>query len=149
MKSENEIFSTTGLSARDQITEWCKDLKKTVGNSIHGTLLDWWITPPNTHVDKQQITLAIKKADGVVWGISIPDTIYMRDRVERSQPGDSIGLRYEGDKDTGKMQPAKIIKFYNPDAEARHEKGETKITTAKVDAKSAVSQDVDSDDEPF
>jgi hypothetical protein len=129
MKTADEIFSANSLPAREQVAKenWYK-IKETIGNAIHGTFMGWWLSASTGAGFKDQIGIAIKKDDGTVWGVSVGDTKYMRSRLETSIVGDAVGFRYEGDKDTGKPQPAKIVKFYNPDAEARRIKGDVKIT---------------------
>lgn len=140
MRNAEQIFNAESLPAREQVSKdnWYK-IKETIGNSIHGIFLGWWISPANNAGFKDQLGVAIKVADGTVWGVSIGDTSYMRARLEVSIVGDEVGFRYEGDKDTGKPQPAKIVKFYNPDAEARRVKGEVKITAPESPTVSAAS----------
>lgn len=145
MKSANEIFNNKSLPAREQVTTWYK-IKETIGNSVHGKFLGWWITPPSQKVDKQQVSMAIEIENGEVYGISLSDTPYMRQRLEISIPGDEVGVRYEGDKDTGKPQAAKIVKFYNPDAEDRRLKGDEK--KSEPEATTTVQAETPVEDEP-
>lgn len=133
---EKDIFSQSGLPAREQVSEWF-NIKEAVGTKIAGLFQGWWISPANKAGFKDQIGVALKLADGKIVGISLGDTPYMRSRIEPSQVGDRVGLKYEGDKDTGKPQPAKIIKFYNPDLEARREKGTVVISKPETISKSS------------
>ncbi len=116
--NEADIFSQAGLPAREQVSDWF-NIKKEIGTKIAGIFQGWWISKANAEGFKDQIGIAIKLDDGKIVGVSLGDTPYMRSRIEPSQVGDRVGLKYEGDKDTGKPQPAKIIKFYNPDLESR------------------------------
>lgn len=152
---EKDIFSQAGLPAREQVSDWV-NIKKAVGDKIAGTFMGWWISKSNNTSYKDQIGIAIKTADGKVVGVSVSDTPYMRSRIEPSQVGDRVGLKYEGDKDTGKPQPAKIIKFYNPDLEVRREKGSVVISKPEEITKSPTDKanaEFDSmggdDDQPF
>lgn len=131
MTNENDVFSASGLPAREQVSEWV-NIKKNIGDKVHGIFMGWWISKSNDSNFKDQIGIALKREDGVMVGISVSDTPYMRERVEGSQIGDRAGLKYEGDKDTGKPQPAKIVKFYNPDLELRRSKGEVRVSTPEV-----------------
>jgi len=132
MKTASEIFSGAGLPAREQVSKenWYK-IKEKIGNQIHGTFMGWWVSKGNPGFN-DQLGVAIKTPEGVVMGVSVPDTTYMRGRLQTALVGDNVGFRYEGDKDVGKPQPAKIVKFYNPDGEARHAKGETVISTPEI-----------------
>lgn len=116
-----DIFDKASLSARDQVDGW-ENIRKTIGDSIAGVFLGWWTKPAEGQF-KAQIGIALRQEDGKVLGTTVTDTDYMRQRIAQTQVGDSVGLRYEGDKDTGNLQPAKIIKFYNPDLEERNKKG--------------------------
>lgn len=129
--NEKDIFSQDGLPAREQVSEWF-NVKEKVGTKIMGEFMGWWISPANKPGFKDQIGVALRTADGKVLGVSLGDTSYMRSRIEPSKIGDRVGLKYEGDKDTGQIQPAKIIKFYNPDLEARRSKGEVVISKPEV-----------------
>lgn len=126
MNSE-DVFSTGGLPPREQVASWFK-IKDKVGTKISGIFVGWWISPPNKNVDKEQIGVAIKIDDGTVVGVSLSSTSYMQERLKEALPGDKVGIKYEGDKDVGKPQPAKIVKFYNLDGETRRKEGNVKIT---------------------
>lgn len=150
--NEEDIFSQKGLPAREQVTTWF-NIKESVGTKIAGTFQGWWISPSSKPGFKDQIGIALRLADGSIVGVSLGDTAYMRSRIEPSQVGDQVGLKYEGDKDTGQIQPAKIIKFYNPDLEARREKGTVVISKPEQLAKPSSVEDVFSttseDENPF
>lgn len=139
--NEADIFSAAGLPAREQVTEWYK-IKSEIGNKVTGTFLGWWLTPANDRVDKDQVGFAVKVSEGRVLGISLADTAYIRSRLEPSLPGDIVGVRYEGDKDTGKPQPAKIVKFYNPALEERRAKGVMKMNAPTVSTEAEEDEDV-------
>lgn len=133
--NDEEIFSSEALSARDQVTEWV-NIKKNVGDKVSGVFLGFWESPAQNGF-KAQLGLALKRKDEVVVGVNVTDTTYMRSRVEASKVGDRVGLQYVGEKDTGQIQKAKIVKYYNPDAEERNRKGEVSIPSkpiATVDA---------------
>lgn len=117
----DDIFDTNALSARDQVSEWVK-IKETIGDSVSGTFLGWWEVAPHDGF-KAQIGIAIKTKEEKVVGVNVSDTSYMRGNILTTNIGDRIGLRYEGDKDTGQIQKAKIIKFYNPDRSKREKDG--------------------------
>lgn len=138
--TEQDIFSKSGLPAREQVAEWV-NIKKSIGDKVFGTFMGWWISPSNQAGFKDQIGVAIKNAEGKVIGVSVGDTSYMRSRIEPSQVGDRVGLKYEGDKDTGKPQPAKIVKFYNPDLEARREKGQAVVISKPEELASGAKKD--------
>lgn len=121
MKNEQDIFSSAALSPRDQVSDWA-NIKKAVGDKVSGTFQGYWETPAKDGF-KAQLGIAYRDAEGKVWGINVNDNSYFRSQIELSKAGDSIGLRYEGDKDTGQIQKAKIIKFYNPDLQARKSSG--------------------------
>jgi len=129
--NEADVFSPQGLPAREQVTEWFK-IKETIGNKIMGTFMGWWVKPSDNTSYQDQVGVALKKADGTVVGVSLSDTPYVRGRLELSQIGDRVGVKYEGDKDTGKPQPAKIVKIYNPDLEARKESGTVRTTAPEI-----------------
>lgn len=141
--SEASVFSASGLPPREQVSEWV-NIKKNVGDKVHGIFMGWWISPARQEGFKDQIGIAIKQGDKVV-GVSVGDTPYMRDRVQGSLPGDEVGLKYEGDKDTGKLQPAKIVKFYNPAMEERRKKGT--LTASQPEVLAAPANVTGSDDE--
>lgn len=130
MRNEQDIFSSAGLSARDQVTDWVT-VKKNIGDKVAGKFMGYWEVPPRGEF-KAQLAVALKTADGKVVGINLNDSPYMRPRVEGSQIGDDVGIRYEGDKDTGKIQKAKIIKYYNPDMEERRAKGQVVKTAPEA-----------------
>jgi len=129
--NEQDIFSSAGLPAREQVTTWFK-IKEKVGNKVSGEFLGAWFKEADAGFNAS-IGVAIKQTDGSVVGVSLSDTPYMRSRVEPSQIGDMVGIKYEGDKDTGKPQPAKIVKFYNPALEERRKKGEVKETPLQIE----------------
>lgn len=149
---EEDIFSSAGLPAREQVSDWF-NIKEAVGTKIMGVFMGWWISPSNNASFKDQIGVALKTADGKVIGVSLGDTPYMRGRIAPSQIGDKVGLKYESDKDTGKPQPAKIIKFYNPDLEKRVASG-TAVISKPEELKASVAEAPDFDapndsDQPF
>lgn len=123
--NESDIFSDKGLPAREQVSEWI-NIKKNIGDRVFGVFLGWWVSPSNKAGFKDQLGVALKRDDGVIIGISVGDTSYMRSRLEPSEIGDEVGFKYEGDKDTGQIQPAKIVKFYNPALEERRASGQLK-----------------------
>lgn len=138
--NEADIFSQKGLPAREQVSDWF-NIKEKIGTKIAGIFQGWWISPANQAGFKDQIGVALKLEDGKIVGVSLGDTPYMRSRIEPSQVGDRVGLKYEDDKDTGKPQPAKIIKFYNPDLEERREKGTVTISKPETISKSKSALD--------
>lgn len=142
-----DIFDSSSLSARDQVVEWV-NIRKNVGDKVAGIFQGWWISPARDGF-KQQIGIALKREDGVVVGVNVTDTNYMRQRIEPTQVGDSVGLKYEGDKDTGNIQPAKIIKFYNPDLEERIKRGEKSVGSKPATVADLPPNDGDdSEDDP-
>lgn len=143
----SNIFDKTSLPARDQVEDWA-NIKTNIGDSVSGQMIGWWTTPAKDGF-KAQIGIAIKKEDdGKVVGVNVSDTQYMRDNVTCSQIGDRIGLRYEGDKDTGKPQPAKIIKFYNPDR-AEREKNGIISQGSQPQSSPAITPPADTEEEDF
>lgn len=150
-KTESDIFSVNGLPPREQVTEWV-NIKKNIGDKVHGIFMGWWEAPSTNAGFKDQLSVAIQTDDGTVIGISVADTPYMRSRLVPSAAGDRVGLKYEGDKDTGKPQPAKIVKFYNPDMEERRKKGEVKSSApdnAAVQKGDVTLTDIEGDEEAF
>lgn len=139
--NEADIFSAKGLPAREQVSEWF-NIKEKIGTKIAGVFQGWWISPANKAGFKDQIGVALL-VDGKILGVSLGDTPYMRSRIEPSQVGDRVGLKYEGDKDTGQIQPAKIIKFYNPDLEERRAKGTVVISKPEQLSKTEVEKKAD------
>lgn len=147
--SEASVFSASGLPARERVTEWV-NIKKNVGDKVHGIFLGWWINKSRQEGFKDQISMALEQADGKIVGVSVADTVYMRSRIEGTEVGDEVGLKYEGDKDTGKPQKAKIVKFYNPALEERKKKGEVKVTLPEsVDEAPATAPASDDEDPGF
>lgn len=136
--NEKDIFSASGLPAREQVSEWI-NIKGKIGDKVMGTFLGWWISPAQKAGFKDQIGIALKLADGKVVGVSVGDTSYMRSRIEPSEIGDAVGLKYEGDKDTGQILPAKIVKFYNPALEERRKAGTVKVTAPEQLSKPAIA----------
>lgn len=120
--NEADVFNGDALSPRDQVSEWV-NIKKNVGDKVSGIFMGWWESPAQNGF-KAQLGIALRQNDGKVVGVNVTDTSYMRQRISPSQIGDRVGLKFEGEKDTGQIQKAKIIKFYNPDLEARNRKGE-------------------------
>ncbi len=153
--NEQDIFNAAGLPAREQVSEWA-DIRKNVGDKVMGVFMGWWESKATKPGFKDQLGVALKQADGKVIGISVGDTSYMRSRLEPSEIGDKVGFKYEGDKDTGQIQPAKIIKFYNPDMEARREKGTLKVSAPESATSSpsattteATLEDIAGEEQPF
>lgn len=149
---DEDIFSQAGLPAREQVTEWVK-IKEKIGDKVSGIFMGWWVSKSNKPGFKDQIGIAIRLADGKVVGVSVGDTGYMRSRIEPSKVGDRVGLKYEGDKDTGQIQKAKIVKFYNPDLQARQEAGEAVVISkpeivGNANPNAPVDNDVE-DEDPF
>lgn len=133
--SQEDIFDQGNLSPREQVTDWV-NIKKAVGDSVSGLFMGWWEVAAHAGF-KEQLGIAIRQDDGKVFGVNLNDTEYFRGKLAVTQGGDSIGLRYEGDKDTGQMQPAKIIKFYNKSQTAREKDGVKSVgtvATEKIDA---------------
>lgn len=132
--SEADIFSGEGLSPRDRVSDWA-NIKKNIGDRVSGKFLGYWEVAARDGF-KPQLGIAYEDASGKVWGINVNDNSYFRSQIELSQPGDAIGLKYEGDKDTGQIQKAKIIKFYNPALQARKAAGvKVEITKPEASAK--------------
>ncbi len=131
----SDIFDAKNLSPREQVSEWV-NIKTNIGDNVSGTFQGWWEAAGQDGF-KDQIGLAIKRTDGVIVGVNCGDNTYFRGKLATTQLGDEIGLRYEGDKDTGQIQKAKIIKFYNKSQTEREEKGEKSIgVEASVEAPS-------------
>lgn len=146
--TEKDIFSPDGLPAREQVSEWV-NIKKNIGDKIHGTFMGWWISPANKAGFKDQIGVALKLEDGKIVGVSQNDTDYMRRRLEPSMIGDMVGFKYEGDKDTGKPQAAKIVKFYNPALEKRRAEGKITISQPEQLSTGGTHSEAPSLDEAF
>jgi hypothetical protein len=144
--SEASVFSASGLPARERVTEWV-NIKKNVGDKVYGIFLGWWINKSRQEGFKDQISMALEQAEGKIIGVSVADTIYMRSRIEGTEVGDEVGLKYEGDKDTGKPQKAKIVKFYNPALEERKKKGEVKVTEPESIQEAGAATGPETDDE--
>ena len=171
---EEDVFSQDGLPPREQVSQWA-NVKKEIGDKVMGEFLGWWISPATDSNYNDQIGVALKITntkqnfknnkgealevkEGEVLGISLSDTSYMRERIAPSVIGDVVGIKYEADKDTGKPQPAKIVKFYNPDLEKRREAGtivdtEPEVLKAPKDTvapeETAVSDEANEDDLDF
>lgn len=131
MIDANDIFNSESLPAREQVSEWV-NVKEKIGDNVFGIFLGSWKSPSKIDASKMQISMAIKTNEGKVVGVSLNDSVYISSRLEASKVGDKFGVRYEGDKDTGKAQPAKIVKIYNPDLEDRVKKGEAVTTTVET-----------------
>lgn len=123
----SDIFDSKNLSPREQVGEWV-NIKTNVGDAVSGDFIGWWEVAAHGAF-KQQLGVAIKRDDGVIAGVNLNDTDYFRGKLALAQVGDKIGLRYEGDKDTGQIQPAKIIKFYNKTQKEREDRGEKSVGT--------------------
>jgi len=119
--NEKDIFSNDALSARDQVSSWA-NIKQNIGDKVHGEFLGWWEQPANPGF-RPQLGMALKQGDGSVIGVTVTDTSYMRSQIEETEVGDGVGLKYVGDKEVGKPQPAKIIKYFNPDLQNRKKEG--------------------------
>lgn len=119
--SETDIFNADALPARDRIADWVK-IKDNVGDKVHGTYEGCYRKEGNPGFSDQLVVI-LTMSDGVTRGLSLSATSYMTEIEQIWKVGDRVGFKYEGDKDTGKPQPAKIIKKYNPDLEARKRDG--------------------------
>ena len=155
--NEADVFASSGLPPREQVSQWAS-VKGVIGDKIMGVYQGWWISPASNAGFKDQIGVALKITntaqvvkdnkgvtltlkEGEIIGISLGDTSFTRERVSPSQVGDEVGIKYEGDKDTGKPQKAKIVKFYNPAMEKRREDGTIKQTTPEVLATKNTAED--------
>lgn len=140
-----DVFSSKGLPLRNRVEKWesvtGKDSK--VGDSISGKFLGWFENPAKDDGYKNQIVfvLEVTKNDKVeVIAVPVKDNALAdgsrpnKQRAEQCQVGDSIGIRFDGEKDTGKPQPYKIVNIYNPSLEQRQQEGKTVITQAAESA---------------
>lgn len=141
--NNNDVFGTSGLSPRAQISEWVtvtgKDAK--IGTSVKGKFLSWFFNPAKTAGYGDQIVLVLEReSDKKVVAVPVKDKFFMdsktgkqihfiKDRVMQCVEGDMVGVRYDADKDSGPgKNPSKIVNIYNPSLEQRAKEGKVTLT---------------------
>lgn len=146
--NNDDIFDSSALSAREQVTEWV-NIKERLGKRVSGKYLGFWIKPAEGLFREQLgIALADLKDPSVVYGVNVPS--YFRENVLGYRLNDRVGVEYYKDipaKQAG-MSATKAVRLFNPDQKIREANGEAK-PTPEVTIDVVKATDEDTEDQGF
>lgn len=130
--NENEIFNESNLT--NPTFTYFKFEK--IGDKVAGTLYAMPVKDvPDTKHGGESTEFLLKKADGTYVKVSLKQgksRQFVLDSLKDALPGDGIGFEFTESIDTGKGNPAKIIKSYWKQSEANTPVVEEAETAAPV-----------------